>query len=124
LGVGHHPEQADAGSGQLRQGGEVMHRVLSHDGVGSTCGMDDADSAAHDRYRHAQRRYRAVSPSAQFRAGVEIVAGREALYLGSARRRAAIGRIHPARGRQPGRRYGSHAQQMGVTVVGEEQLDR
>ena len=86
--------------------------------------VHDADGAAHDRHRDADRRTRARGSPAQLRARIERVAVVEALGLRAARGRAVVRRVDPAHRRFTRGRRHCHARQVRMAVVGEQQLDR
>ncbi len=86
--------------------------------------MDHADRPPHDGDGDAQGGEAALGPVAKLGAGVEMIAVPEHLHLGPPGGRAAVRRVDAAGGWLAVRPDAGHPQQMGVAVVGQQELDR
>ena len=120
----HDPEQADPGAGQLGQGGQVLNLGVLHLGLGLVGGVDDAHRPPHDGDRDAEGGNAPLRPVAQLGAGIEMVAVAEDLHLRPPGGGAAVRGVDAARRWFAVGPDARHAQEVGVAVVGQQELDR
>jgi len=124
LRLGHHAEHAEAVPGLVRQHLHRCDRGEARCLVDLAGGVDDADRPAHDRHGHAHARAAPPRPFTQHRACVDLFAVGEHLGLCPSGRHALVGRVDAAARRVPVGRRHHHTLEVGVAVVGDEQLDR